>query len=148
MNRAKFTDRWHRKFLVRSREISLRILSALSFKKSREWTFRRCKEWILLLQKLSIDGFLVDAEGIWNLDESGFRLAELYGIVYTERDVKEAVGYVKETKTDRENIILMAMENAAGKMPLPLILYKGKMHIESHSGTHTTLAIWAQIHRG
>ncbi|GAU91619.1 hypothetical protein RvY_03842 [Ramazzottius varieornatus] len=78
MNEAKFTDRWHRKFLRRNREISSRILSAVSFKKSRELTRARCEHWISLLQKLSDNGFLDDADGIWNLDESGFRLTELF----------------------------------------------------------------------
>ncbi|GAU91843.1 hypothetical protein RvY_04022 [Ramazzottius varieornatus] len=78
MNRAGFTDQWHRKILQRNREISSRVLSALSFKKSREWTAKRCEDWLSLLQKLSERGFLDDPEGIWNLDESGFRLAELY----------------------------------------------------------------------
>ncbi|GAU87348.1 hypothetical protein RvY_00215 [Ramazzottius varieornatus] len=90
------------------------------------------REWISLLQKLSNDGFLDDPNGIWNLDESGFRLAELYYKVYAERGVKEAVGYLKSSESDRENISLLAMGSAAGKMLRPLILYKGKMHLESH----------------
>ncbi|GAV08458.1 hypothetical protein RvY_18142 [Ramazzottius varieornatus] len=117
MNWAKFTDRWHRNFLRRNRGVSVRVLSALSFKKSREWTAQRCEEWISLLQKLN---------------ESGFRLAELYDKVYAERGVKEAVGYLKSSESDRENISLLAMGNAAGKTLRPLILYKGKMHLESH----------------
>ncbi|GAV03708.1 hypothetical protein RvY_14097 [Ramazzottius varieornatus] len=80
-----------RKFLRRNREVSLRILSALSFKKSREWTAARCQEWISLLQNLSDEGFLDNPSGIWNLDESGFRLAELYDRIYAERGVNEAV---------------------------------------------------------
>ncbi|GAU94878.1 hypothetical protein RvY_06582 [Ramazzottius varieornatus] len=62
MDEAKFTDRWHQKSLCRNREISLRILSALSFKKSREWTKTRCEEWISLLQKLGDEGFLDNPE--------------------------------------------------------------------------------------
>ncbi|GAU91583.1 hypothetical protein RvY_03810 [Ramazzottius varieornatus] len=132
MDWAKFTNQWYRKFLRRNREVSLRMLSALSFKKCPEWTAARCEEWISLLQNLSDEGFLDNPSGIWNLDESGFRLAELYDRVYAERGVKEAVGYVKGSESDRENISLLAMGDAAGKMLRPLILYKEKMHIESH----------------
>ncbi|GAV05115.1 hypothetical protein RvY_15291 [Ramazzottius varieornatus] len=132
MDEAKFTDRWHQKFLCRNREISLRTLSALSFTKSREWTKRRCEEWNSLLQELGDEGFFDNPEEIWNLDESGFKLAELYDRVYSEKGVKEAVGCVKGTENDRENISLLAMGNAAGMMLRPLILYRGKMHTESH----------------
>ncbi|GAV01848.1 hypothetical protein RvY_12492 [Ramazzottius varieornatus] len=132
MDWAKFTNQWHQKFLRTNREASLRILSALSFKKSREWTAARCEEWISLIQNLSDEGFLDNPSGIWNLDESEFRLAELNDRVYAERGVKEAVGYVNGSESDRENISLLAIGNAAGKMLCPLILYKGKMHIESH----------------
>ncbi|GAU89220.1 hypothetical protein RvY_01797 [Ramazzottius varieornatus] len=64
MNGAKFADRWHRNFLRRNREISLRMLSALNFKKSREWTAARYEEWISLLQKLKDDAFLDNPDGI------------------------------------------------------------------------------------
>ena len=70
--------------------------------------------------------------GIWNLDESGFQLAEMYDRVYAQKGSREVIAYHKSSESDRDNISLLAVGNAAGKMLRPLILYKGKTHIASH----------------
>ena len=112
--------------------MSLRVISALSFKKSREWTFDRCEEWIKILQGLYDRGFMSNPNGIWNLDESGFQLAEMYDRVYAQKGSREVIAYHKSSESDRDNISLLAVGNAAGRMLRPLILYKGKTHIASH----------------
>ena len=70
--------------------------------------------------------------GIWNLDESGFQLAEMYDRVYAQKGSREVIAYHKSSESDRDNISLLAVGNAAGRMLRPLILYKGKTHIASH----------------
>ena len=132
MNESKFSNRWHRGYLKRHKQISLRVVSALSFKKSREWTSERCEEWIKILQDLFDRGFLSAPEGIWNLDESGFQLAEMYDKAYAQKGTQEVVAYLKTPETDRENISLLAVGNAAGRVFRPLVVYKGKTHIASH----------------
>lgn len=132
IDEAKFGNRWHRGLLRQHPDISVRVISATSFKKAREWTKDRCEGWIGNLQNLADRGFLDDPNGIWNLDESGFQLAQMYDKVYAQKGAKEVPAYVKGSETDRENMTLLALGNAAGKMLRPLILYKGKMHIESH----------------
>ena len=66
------------------------------------------------------------------MDESGFKLAELYDKVYSERGVKEVVEYVRGSESDRGNGALLAVKNASENMLRLLILYKGRMHIKPH----------------
>ncbi|GAU92628.1 hypothetical protein RvY_04683 [Ramazzottius varieornatus] len=132
IDEAKFGNRWHRGLLRRHPDISVRVISATSFKKAREWTKDRCEGWIANLQSLGDRGSLDDPNGIWNLDESSFQLARIYDKVYAQKGAQEVPAYVKGSETDRENMTLLALGNSARKMLRPLILYKGKMHIESH----------------
>ncbi|GAU92014.1 hypothetical protein RvY_04164 [Ramazzottius varieornatus] len=132
IDEAKFGNRWHRGLLRRHSDISVRVISATSFKKAREWTKNRCEGWIAKLHSLGDRRFLDDPNGIWNLDESGFQLAQIYDKVYAQKGAQEVPAYAKGSETDRENMTLLALGNAAGKMLRALILYKGKMHIESH----------------
>ena len=41
--------------------------------------------WMHLLEKLDELGYLSDANGVWNLNESPFKLTELYDVSFTER---------------------------------------------------------------
>ena len=56
----------------------------------------------------------------------------MYDKVYAQKGTKEVIAYLKTSESDRENISLLAVGNAAGEMLRPLILYKGKTHIASH----------------
>ncbi|GAV06360.1 hypothetical protein RvY_16369 [Ramazzottius varieornatus] len=132
IDEGKFGSRWHRDLLGRHKEVALRTLCAVSMKKSREWTRDRCEGWIKLLQEYADDGYLSNPNGVWNLDESGFKLAEMYDKGYAQKGTPNITGYVKGSASDRDNMTLLAMGNASGKMLRPLILYSGKLHIESH----------------
>ena len=56
----------------------------------------------------------------------------MYDRVYAKKGSSEVIAYVKGSETDRDNISLLAVGNAAGRMLRPLIIYKGKTHIYSH----------------
>ncbi|GAV03904.1 hypothetical protein RvY_14269 [Ramazzottius varieornatus] len=132
IDEGKFGSRWHRDLLGRHKEVSLRTLCAVSMKKSREWTRDRCEGWIKLLQEYDDDGYLSNPDGTWNLDESGFKVAEMYDKGYAQKGTPNVTGYVKGSASDRDNMTLLAVGNASGKMLRPLILYSDKLHIESH----------------
>ena len=82
-----------------------------------------------LLEKLDELGYLSDANGIWNLDESPFKLAELHDVVYSRKGVREVATFAE--CSDREQVTVLAGGNAAGFMLRPLILFGGVCHVAS-----------------
>ena len=70
-----------------------------------------------------------DAEGLWNFDESPFKLAELNEVVIARTGVRNV--QIFGNGTDREQFTVLAGGNAAGRMLRPVVLYNGTCHLES-----------------
>ena len=77
--------------------------------------------------ELQKEGYLDDAEGEHNLDESACQLEEIYDKVYAAKGTPEVQSYYDGDA--KECITLLACGNAAGKTMRPLILYDGKVHL-------------------
>ena len=56
----------------------------------------------------------------------------MYEKANAQKGSREVIAYYKNSESDRDNISLLAVGNAAGRMLRPLTLYKGKTHIASH----------------
>ncbi|XP_055344218.1 uncharacterized protein LOC129592252 [Paramacrobiotus metropolitanus] len=141
---ATFSHAWLDRFLKRNPEISYRVTHGVNRKKCREWTAETCQGWVTLLSELHIDGWLDDANGIWNLDESAFSTAEKVDFVFTRKGTKNILSYYDGN--DRELITVLAGGNAAGFILRPLILYDGKMHLTSRiAGTEDRC--WLGVNR-
>lgn len=56
-------------------------------------------------------GYLGAAAGLWNLDETAFKLAEAVRSVYAERDSKEVTSFMDGTH--REVVTVLVCGNAA-----------------------------------
>lgn len=69
---------WYDSFLLRHPAISERVTQAQNVKKLKEWTPENADLYIMVLQTLKDGGYLDDPKGIWNFDESGFKLAVLH----------------------------------------------------------------------
>ncbi len=125
----KFSDRWHAGFLKRHRNIAIRVTFANNRKKAREWNNQRCNEWINLLEGLTEGGGFNDPAGIWNADETGMPLGEVYDKVYAAKGSREVDSYFDGD--EKERLTVLACGNAAGLMLRPLILYDGKVDLLS-----------------
>lgn len=93
INPTKFSNSWHRHFLKRYPEISLRISSSTDA--IRSWTKSSCENWIQTVQELAEDGFLDDPDRILNLDESAFKLGEDFSRVYTLKGERRVIAAKK-----------------------------------------------------
>ena len=129
LSQTKFSPQWHRDFLGRHKQLSVRATSAKSRKKSEEWNQEKCDAWIILLTTLHEDGFLTDPDGIVNVDESPFPTGETHDKVYAECGTREVESF--GTGSDREHITTLFGGFASGRTLRPVVLYDGKMHIRS-----------------
>jgi len=137
---SKFSNKWHRKFLSRHKELSLRIASTVSGKKMNRWTPEVCEKWIELLETLHEDGFLDDPDTILNLDESAFKLGESFIRVHAQRGQKHAPAI--KTGNDRIQLTVLAAGFASGRMLRPLVLYDGLNNLASRfENTHNQILL-------
>ncbi|XP_055349042.1 uncharacterized protein LOC129595932 [Paramacrobiotus metropolitanus] len=127
--KARMTDTWHRAFLHRHPEISIRITHARDRKKAREWTVENCTEWVTTLSELHAFGYLSDPRGLFNLDESGFTLAEKVKKVYAPRGQKEILSYADGS--DRDVVSTLFCGRADGLILRPFVLFAGMQHLHS-----------------
>jgi hypothetical protein len=85
LNLSTLSRKWYRNFPRRHPIVSERITQAVNVKKLKEWSMENADQYISLLQTLKDDGYLEDPAGIWNFDESGFKLAVLISKTLTKR---------------------------------------------------------------
>ena len=85
--------------------------------------------WIDLLQQLDDLAYLNDSNGIWNFDESLFKLAELNEVVFSRKGARDVTTYAEGS--DRQQVSVLAGGNAAGRMLRPLVLFSGVCHLAS-----------------
>ena len=109
-------------------EISVRKATAKSAKRLKNMA-AKINHWIKLLEHLEKAGYLQDASGIWNFDESPFKLAELNETVFARKGVKNVS--ISTEGTDWEHVTLLAGGNAFGHMLRPPVLYSGSCHLKS-----------------
>ena len=125
---ATFSRKWGTWFLCRHPEVSLRKATAKSVKKLKNLA-EKISHWIDLLQQLEKLGYLSNAEGVWNFDESPFKMAEFHEIVFSRTGVRDVTTFAEGS--DREQVSVLAGGNATGRMLRPLILYSGICHVAS-----------------
>ncbi len=126
---SKFSNRWHRGFLRRHKQLSLRVTKATSAKKMKQWNQEACDQWIELLTELADDGFLDDPDCILNLDESSFKLGEDYKLGYALRRIRHQIAL--RAGDERIQLTVLAAGFASGRMLRPLVLYDGLNHLAS-----------------
>ena len=101
-------------------EISVRKATAKSAKKLKNLA-EKINHWIKLLEELDKLGYLRDPDGVWNFDESPFKLTELNEVVFARKGVKNVS--ISTEGSDREHVTLLGGGNACGRMARPLVLY-------------------------
>ncbi|GAV06170.1 hypothetical protein RvY_16197 [Ramazzottius varieornatus] len=123
-----------------AQEISRRLTSNVDRKKAREWDKEKAQSYVALLSEHHAAGYLTEPEGIFNLDESGFILGYKRDRVYTEAGVKQAIAHTEGTT--RVQVTVLFCGDATGRMLRPLVLYDGKVQLESmHRGTDDKLYV-------
>ncbi|GAU96001.1 hypothetical protein RvY_07511 [Ramazzottius varieornatus] len=138
--KPSFTNWWHRKFLKEHPEISRRLTSNVDRTKAREWDKEKAEAYIALLSEHHAAGYLTEPEGIFNLDESGLILGYERDRVHTEVGVKQARAHTEGTTRDQVTVLFCG--DATGRMLRPLVLYDGKVQLESmHRGTDDKLYV-------
>ena len=120
---------WHRNFLRRHKEIPVRITSANCREKAQAWTDEKSPSWTATLEGVANDGFLSDADGIINIDKSGFKTEEVYDKVYGTQETKEVPSLYNEA--DREQITVLFGGFACSRMLRPQVIYDSKMQLQS-----------------
>ncbi|KAJ8909901.1 hypothetical protein NQ315_005636 [Exocentrus adspersus] len=115
---------WYLGFLRRNPEISVR--EAESINKARAVVSERTiRNWFLeledFLKKNDLTDIFKDPSRIFNCDESGFCLCPKSGKVLGPRGYKNL--YSIKLGNEKENITVLMMFNAAGKISPPLVLF-------------------------
>ena len=125
---ARFSYRWQQQFLKRHPHLSKQKKTAKKVGKLRDQ-----KEKLLhraqLLSHIQEWGYLQDPTGIYNFDESPFKLAELHDVVIAPKGSQTTPIYTEGS--DHEQITVLVGGSADGRMCRPLILFSGKCHVES-----------------
>ena len=122
-------DHWYANFLKRHPVVSKRITHAKNRTKMKDWTPEIAEKWIKILQELADGGRLDDPAGLWNLDESGFFLGEIWNRVLAIKGTKQV-----ESSTEydpKERLTVLVGGNAAGLLLRALILFDGKVQLSS-----------------
>ena len=104
-----------------------RVSHGTNRKKASEWNEEVCNEWLEKLEWLNANGYLNDAAGLWNLDESAFTLAEMWRRVLAVRGTSKVTSYIDADP--KERLTVLAAGNAAGFMLPPLVLFDGKVQL-------------------
>lgn len=102
----RLSVKWFRGFRLRHPRISERVTEAKNIKKIKEWTNDTAKEYIKLLQSLMDDGYLNDPAGIFNYDESPFKLAVLNSKTLAAKGKQYVHSFATGTNTVVLNIVL------------------------------------------
>lgn len=106
----------------------------------KDWTIDIAEKWIDILQTLDKDGYLSNPHGIWNLDETGFSLGEMWRRVYAIKGTKQVLS--SSDYDSKQLLTVLAGGNAAGLMCRPLVLYDGRLQISSRfDGTEDKVLI-------
>ncbi|OWA54832.1 hypothetical protein BV898_19226 [Hypsibius exemplaris] len=87
---------------------------------------QRHPKYIALLSSLHEEGYLDDPDGVFNYDESAFKLAVLYSKTLAATGTKHI--YYFAAGNDRDQVTTLVCGNATGRMLRPLVLFKGALH--------------------
>ncbi|OWA51173.1 hypothetical protein BV898_15666 [Hypsibius exemplaris] len=98
-------DKWFRKFLQRHPEVSERGTQAQNIKKLKEWAAYGAEQYIALLSSLHEEGYLDNPDGVFNYDESAFKLAILYSKTLAETGTKYMYSFAASTVLGWLNLI-------------------------------------------
>ena len=125
---ARFSYGWLEKFTKRHPRISKRKSTAKKVTRLRN-AKEKLQVWGQLLDKANSLGYLSNPAGVYNFDESPFKLGELFHVVLAEKGCKTVPIY--SSASDREQITVLVGGSADGRMCRPLILFSGTCHVES-----------------
>ena len=134
------SDKWLKGFLKRNPRVVLRLASNLDRKKALQWSTENCEGYIEQLASLEQRGYSSDPRGIFNMDESSFKLRYESSKVFARKGVKQVKLFSEGTTRDQLSVLFCG--DATGKMLRPLVLYDGKLHLESmYEGTADRLHV-------
>ena len=128
-------------FLRRHPEISKRKATAKNVAKLKN-AKEKIEHWAQQLASVKKFGYFDDPSGIYNFDETPYKLAELHDVVYARKGTHTVPIYAHGS--DREQITVLEGGTAEGRMCRPLILFSGACHVESriiHSNEECLFAV-------
>ena len=136
----RVSDRWLRGFLKRNPAVVLRLATNLDRKKDLEWNVKNCEGYIDILTTLHERGYLDDPRGIFNMDESSFKLGHESTFVFARKGAKQVKSMSEGTTRDQLSVLFCG--DATGQMLRPRVLYDGKLHLQSmHDGTEDRIHV-------
>ena len=123
------SDRWLRGFLDRYPTVVLRLATNLDRKKSSEWNVANCEGYVEILKSLQERSYFDDPREIFNMDDSSFKMAHESMFVFARKGAKQVKSMSEGTTRDQLSVLFCG--DATGKMLRPLVLYDGKLHLQS-----------------